>query len=239
MGVSPVTGPDVSRRQLLTAGGATGLAAFGGVGILTRGSRAYTDTSVVQEGRVELEADWRETYNGDVLEDTRASEFETGGALISLGDVMPGDVGTVSVRLRNVSEVTAEPRFSLELTGTAENGVIEPERKAGDDGGNGELQEFLQTKLWYDGGLGGIGVLGGDNAVQDAGEGLLTEDAEGSLAAVAPAIESVSLATLGPGDSVTVSFRWSFDADAAARPVEVAAGDSVTFAFDISAGGEP
>jgi hypothetical protein len=56
---------------------------------------------------------------------------------------------------------------------------------------------------------------------------------------VAPAIEGVSLATLGPGDSVTVSFRWSFDADAAARPVEVAAGDSVTFAFDISAGGEP
>jgi len=206
---------------------------------MTRGSVPYTKTVPVEGG--DLEVDWRETYNGEVLEDTRSeSTYTEDGAVVSLGNVLPGDVGTVSFRLRNPDDddtsTTVTPELSLDLLGTAENGVVDPEREAGDttDGADeGELQDYLETKIWYDEGLATFDVLGGDNATQDAGESLVTSDAEGTLAEVAGAVDAVSLGELSPGDEVTVAFRWEFDSDADSQDVDVTQTDSVSFAFGL------
>jgi len=228
---------------MLTSVGATGLASVGVLGFMTRGSIPYTETVAVEGG--DLEVDWRETYNGEVLEDTRSSNTIKNGAVISLGNVLPGDVGTVSFRLRNPEDAssTVEPLLSLDLLGTAENEVVEPEKAAGDtsDGPDeGELQDFLDTKFWYDQGFMNFDVFGGDNATQDGGESLITSDdgAEGTLADVAGAVNSVSLTPLDPGEEVTVSFRWEFPGDLNInRNIGVTQTDSVTFAFILDTSG--
>ncbi len=218
---------------MLTSVGATGLASVGVLGFTTEGSVRYTVTESVDVDGGTLEVDWRETYNGEVQEDTRSSTED--GAVIRLGNVLPGDVGTVSFRLRNPDSAssTVEPQLTLDLLGTAENEVIEPEEDAGDtsDGPEeGELQDFLNTKLWYDEGLANFEELGGDNATQDMAESLITGDAEGTLAEVADAVDGISLGELSPGDDVTVSFRWEFTDD---QNVGVTQTDSVDFAFGL------
>jgi hypothetical protein len=215
---------------MLTTVGATGLGSVGVLGFSTKDSVRYTKAVPVDGGT--LEVDWRETYNNDVLEDTRTgSRFTSEGAVISLNDVLPGDVGTVSFRLENVSDSTVEPALSLVMTETSENGRIEPEKQDGDESRDtGELQEFIHTELWYDQGLGGFEVFGGDNAVQDVGEDLIVEGAEGTLADVAPEVNNVSLGQLNPDQTVTVSFRWEFKDR---QDVNVTQTDSVGFKFDL------
>ena len=229
----------LTRRKMLTSVGAAGLASVGVLGFMTRRSIPYTKTVAV--AGEDLEVDWRETYNGEVQEDTRSSESTEDGAVIRLGNVLPGDVGTVSFRLRNPEDAssTVEPQLSLDLLGTAENEVVEPEKAAGDtsDGPDeGELQDFLDTKFWYDEGFANFEELGGDNATQDPGESLITSDdgAEGTLAEVAGAVNGVSLDQLSPGDEVTVSFRWEFADDSG---VGVTQTDSVNFAFILDTSG--
>lgn len=221
---------------MLTTVGATGLASVGMLGFMTEDSIRYTETVPVEGGA--LEVDWRETYRSDgeteVREDTRSTEFTSEGAVIELDDVLPGDVGTVSFRLRNPedSASTVESKLSLDLSETAENERIDPENEAGDTTADeGELQDFLDTKLWYDEGLANFDVLGGDNATQDGMESLITGDAEGTLADVADAVDNVSLGELGPGEDVTVSFRWEFDGDVDPRDVGITQTDRVKFAF--------
>lgn len=233
---------DITRRDVLAGVGTTGLAAVAGLGVGTRNTLAYTTTAQMDTGDgFVLDADWRETYNGDVLEDTRASQSETGGAVISLGDVMPGDTGTFSFRLSvepttEGDDVSVEPQLTLNLTETSENGINEPERKAGDDSENtGELQDYLDVKLWYDEGLANYDIFGGDNATQDVDEPLITDDdgAEGTLAEVASAIDGVPLdrkGCLGTDETLTVTFGWEFAEDGTEN---VAQGDGVSFDFEL------
>jgi hypothetical protein len=145
------------------------------------------------------------------------------------------------VRLKRLSgsdgtSPPVDPRLSITLTETAENGYTEPEQVVGDSSPNrGELQDFLDAALWYDTGLANIDAFGADNGVRDIGEALVHEDADGTLATVAGAVDDVSLVPggcLGADETVTVSFGWAFDADAAG--INAAQGDSVTldFVFD-------
>lgn len=230
----------LTRRKMLSTVGATGLASVGVLGFMTRGSVRYTKTVPVEGSS--LEVDWRETYNGEVLENTRTESrfmMKGEGAVIDLEDVLPGDVGTVSFRLRNPEDAdsTLEPKLALVLTETAEKERVDPEDEAGDDStGEGELQDFIDTKLWYDEGLMNFDVFGGDNATYD-GEELIADDAEGTLADVADEpdeVEYVSLGELGPSETVTVSFRWEFDSDADPQDVDVTQTDSVGFAFRLN-----
>ncbi len=228
--------PTLTRRRLLSGLGASGVASLAGFGLLTDGAKGFTNTTTIQSfDGVTLTADWRETYNGTVLEDTTDGLTET-GAVLSLQDVMPGDNGVLSVRLslESTSEddnPDVDPRLTLSLTETAENGLSEPESVVGDDTPDtGELQEFLQTAVWYDGGLANIDVFGANNGVQDFGEGLVADGAEGTLAEVADAVDNVSLTPggcLSVGERVTISLGWSFESDATG--INEAQGDSVVF----------
>lgn len=234
-------GRDFTRRKILGAIGATGVASVAGLGFMTEDSIRYTQTSEVtlqttQQSSFTLEADWRETYNDQVLEDTRAN-VSAEGAVISLSDVLPRDTGTVSVRLTvtDAGDLEVLPELSLTLTGTAENGINEVEQEAGDTDSDGELQNYLDVKLWYDEGLANYDPLGGDNAEQDMGESLISPDAEGTLAEVAAAVDGVALddaGCLGEGDSITVAFGWELTDDADINVVQT---DSVTFDLEITA----
>jgi hypothetical protein len=225
---------NLTRRKILSAVGAVG-AAIGGAGLITEPSLTYAATTTVEVESGTLEVDWRETYNGNVLEDTRSSTYTQDGAVISLGNVLPGDVGTVSFRLRNPQSANSAvtPELSLNLLGTAENGIIDPEAEAGDTTGGadeGELQEYLDATLWYDEGLMTFDILGGDNATREMGESLITSGADGTLADVASAVDDTRLNELSPGEEVTVAFRWEFTDE---RNIGVTQTDSVTFAFNL------
>jgi len=225
------------RRKLLVGLGATSAGAIAGLGVGVEGALPYTDAMALTTGDgFTIEADWRETYNGDVLEDTRAQE-SSDGATISLPNVMPGDSGTFSFRLgvdpdSDSDDISAEPLLSLELTGMKENDITEPERKAGDTTPDeGELQHYLDVKLWFDEGLANFEEFGGDNATQEMGENLIADGAEGTLAQVAQAVDDTELGCLGTDETVTVVFKWELDSEIG----NIIQSDSVTFDFNITA----
>lgn len=224
---------NLTRRKMLSAVGATG-AAVGGVGLITEPSLTYSETTQIEVESGTFEVEWRETYNGEVKEDTREDNYTQSGRVIELPSVLPDDVGTLSFRLTNISGSEAEPRLTLNLASAAENGLAEPEKKAGDtstDGSfsgedfPGELQNHIDVSLWKDTGLLGFDWFGADNATEDFGEPNI---ADGTLKEVAEGVDNESLGTLADGESISVAFRWEF-ADAA--DVNVTQGDSVTFGF--------
>ncbi|MFC7133592.1 MULTISPECIES: hypothetical protein [Salinibaculum] len=225
----------LTRRRVLASLGAAGLASVGGLALATKDAVVVAQTMDVQSD-FDLQADWRETYNGMAIEDTTDSSISetTEGPIISLRDVYPGDNGVLSFELSEVSEneISVEPELGLSVTDRPENGHTEPEEEAGDTTAPGELQEYLQVALWYDSGIGNIDLFGGQNGVQDIGEGLIDPDAEGTLAEVADAINGVSLGCLAPGESVTVSFGWAFESDQ--ENINVTQGDGVDFDFDFT-----
>ena len=239
---------NLTRRKMLSAVGVTG-AAVGGVGIITEPSVTYAETTQIEVESGTFEVEWRETYNGEVKEDTREGNYTESGRVIHLPNVLPGDVGTLSFRLTNISGSEAEPRLSLNLASAAENGLEDPEKEAGDtsrDGNHpnedfpGELQNHIDVSLWEDTGPLGIDWFGADNATQEFGEPNI---ADGTLKEVAKSekteesdktVDDVSLGTLADGESTSVAFRWEF-ADAA--DVNITQGDSVTFGFELNTGG--
>lgn len=226
----------LTRRKMLSSVGVTGLASVGVLGFMTRGSVRYTKTVPV-DGEP-LEIDWRETYNGEVQEDTRSGTELSEDAVIHLTDVLPGDFGTLSFQVRNPEDSgsSSSVTLSLVLAETAENEVVDPERESGDDSSDtGELQDFIETKLWYDEGLMSLDEFGGDNVTHDLGEGTIVE---GTLAEVGGTTEEVDgttedLGTLAPGEEVTVAFRWEFNSDAHSEEVDVTQTDSVNFDLDL------
>jgi hypothetical protein len=231
---------DLTRRDLLATAGVTTVLAASGLTLATDSAVAYPNTMQMYQGSdFTLEADWRETYNDTPLEDTRANATSN-GAVISLGNLVPGDSGTFSFRLGVVPEseddaLSVEPRLSLNLTDTSENGLNDSEREIGDTAGDGgELAENLDVKLWYDQGLADYEVFGGDNAVQDVGEGLVASGADGTLTEVADAVTDVPLdrnGCLDPDETLTISFAWQLDSDVG----NVVQTDSAQFDFEITA----
>jgi hypothetical protein len=239
--------PRLTRRRVLAAVGAAG-AAIGGAGLLTEPSLTYADTTAIEVESGTLEVDWRETYTtgGDqsILEDTlgRTGEFTSEGAVISLGNVLPGDAGTLSFRLTNISTEEVNPQLSLNLERAAENGINEPEEKAGDTSTDGdpqdedfpgELQNDLDASLWEDTGILGIDSFGADNATNDLGEPNI---ADGTLKTVAGSVNGYSLGPLPDGGQVSVAFSWQYTDDGAAD-INQSQGDSVTFGFELATPG--
>ena len=229
---------------MLAGVGATGFVSVGGLTMLTDEAVEFRETMAVS-GPVDLRLDWRETYNGDVLENSTVDEIDRDGPRISLQNVLPGDQGTLSVRVGVDEETDASAlvEFAIPELETAENGATDPERSIdGHDSERGDLQRFLNVKLWYDTGLFGAESLGARNADADVGEAVI---AEGSLPDVASELEDGVALDPSPnelggsdclesGDSVTISLQWQFDANAA--DVNLAQGDSV--AFDLAVQGE-
>ena len=238
-----MTDLDINRRKLLAAIAGTSVATFAGLGYATDDAVRYTRASSHECGADDtLNADWRETYTRDgettLFEDTTAGSGTEPDepSIIQLGDILPGDRGTVSFKLEadrtstNASN-TVTPTLGLNLTETAENGINNPEREAGDTSeNNGELQEYLQVKVWENTGILGFDALGADNLTQDLSEPTI---AEGTLEDVAGDLNGESLgeidATSG-GDSVSVTLRWEFTDSGDINETQT---DSVTFDLNI------
>lgn len=233
---------NISRRDALAGVGAIGAATVAGFGIGSRDGLVYTASAQTESNGILLDVDWRETYNGQVLEDTRSAEWTADGPAISLGDVLPGDTGTFSFRIgvADSEDGPVEPEFSFDLTATPENGINEPEQKAGDDTENdGELQDVVQARFWRDDGLfATLDPLGGDNAEREPTEPLIPEGTEGTLGEVATAFETegpISFDCIEGDETITVSFGWEFPADLDESNINRAQGDGVSFDLPINA----
>lgn len=236
---------NISRRNVLTGVSVTGLSAAAGLAVGPDRAVAFTGSTQVESNAAMLDVEWRETYNGRVVEDTRSADWTGDGPAISLEDVLPGDSGTFSFRI-GIGEPeggSAEPQFAFDLTGTPENGINEPERKAGDTSPNeGELQDVVRAKFWRDDGLfdgffSDLASFGGDNAEHDLGEPLIPGETEGTLAEVAMAFEDegrVSLGCIEGDETVTVTFGWEFAETENGDPNETQ-GDGVSFDLNLLA----
>jgi len=239
----------ITRRRALAGLGASGFAAAGlGFGGLT----LATDPSLAHENSMETDVDgndllfeWVETYNGETIEGPGNVTADPAGMRLSLQNVLPGDAGALGIRMSlqsgQSSPLSVTPYFAFDLHETAENGINEPEEKAGDTTADeGELQEFIDVKIWYDEGLLNVQQLGESNNEQDFGENLIDPNAEGTLAEVADALpSSVDLETADPlrldpqdgtclttDNAVIIAFGWEFPSSA---NVNVTQSDSVSF----------
>ncbi|MFW5920124.1 MAG: hypothetical protein ACOCSF_08070 [Halanaeroarchaeum sp.] len=231
-----MTHSSISRRRLLAAVSGSAVASVAGLALSTGRGRAYTNTMPLQTETVEgLVVDWRETYNGTTLEDTTTTAMPApSGPAISLGNVLPGDAGSLSVRLR------------IETAGSGgdEAAAVEPRLSLSSDAESSPLLEFVDVTVFYDTGLLDIDALGSDNAERDPGEGLVHPGASGTFAEVADALEEgVTLDAsphtpgadcLGSDGSVTVTFGWSFPPDQVG--INDAQGETIEFdlEFDVA-----
>jgi hypothetical protein len=239
---------EINRRRLLAAFGGTGVAALIGLGYATGDSVRYTMTSSHNCGDYTLNAEWRETYTRDgrtaLLENTTASSEENTGTEdtvdsaprnIHLQNVLPGDRGTIAFRLtaeKNTESAddVVTPTLGLNLTGTAENNINDAEREAGDETpSTGELQEYIDIKIWKDTGLLGFNQLGGNNLTHDLGEEMLIED---TLEEVDSRLNGEDLGEIDVtnDESVSVTLRWDFTDDGNINIVQT---DSVNFTLGI------
>ncbi|NGM70738.1 hypothetical protein G6M89_17285 [Natronolimnobius sp. AArcel1] len=227
--------PDRIPRRTVLAGLVGGVSiTTASVALTTDRSQSFTRTTAIATDSVDgLVADWRETYNGATLtplddSDGTASSSEPG---ISVGNVLPGDSGSLSVRLRLESEdssLAVVPSMAFDLA----------------SGESSPLQAFINGSVWYDGGLLGISAFGGDNGEQDLGESLVHPEADGTLEDLAAVFRDGIDLTGTPerlggrclesgGDGVTVTFGWSFPPD---QPnINAAQGDSLEFDLSFDA----
>mgnify|MGYP000270533228 CR=1 FL=1 len=220
-------------------------------------------------GGPDLRIAWYETYNGVYQEDsdrftggpglqpTEASFNESAragrfvdttsdvegeavgaGAVVDLGNVLPGDEGTVVVGLL-ADAADATVWFRLRLDATPENGLVEPERTAGDTSDQvGELQDAVAVSLWYD-----TGSLTGCDGRLNGGESFVTGlstlgDLDGSLVDVADDTEdgiALDFDLLGSGclpanTQQCVGFRWAIP-ESVGNAVQT---DGVSFALEFA-----
>lgn len=158
-----------TRRGVLTALGGVGLAAFAGSGLAGATTPPFSRYTLAQSTEPEgfLRVAWYERYNGVSVEATGnepANATETldpstephyvadaPGAVVSLGNVLPGDSGTVVVGLQAIDadlNVWFRPRIIVD----DENGQNEPELAAEglDTSGVGELGASTDVLFWLD-----------------------------------------------------------------------------------------
>ncbi|MFT4921221.1 MAG: hypothetical protein ACI8XM_000417 [Haloarculaceae archaeon] len=245
--------PGLSRRRVLAGLGAAGSLALG-AGFYTAVTRArpytkYTYAQTDETGGSRLRVAWYESYNGQFLEAqtdstetnaTRVLETETApeyvpeatGPVVSVGNVMPGDTGTLVVGLQVESiaegEEGLEVWFRPTLTDDLENGVNEPERRdpdeddTGDGLSRGELGRAMESNVWRDSGL--VGGVGACDGARGAGE---TPFESGSLVETFEALrEGVQIAPcLGEGERRCFGFEWSLPVE----PNNAVQTDSVAF----------
>jgi hypothetical protein len=224
----------VSRRRIL--------AAVGGVGALYLGADSagavlgdpvelnqrtvngtYAQQNEFTQAPPLIALSWREVVNGQVREDTTDDVAETGGVGLIVDEaVMPGDSGAVTMRAelleRDTETQDAELYLVYRLTETAENGINDPEREAGDTSPNdGELEDYAEVRVWIDDGLlGGDGELSTLPVIGDSpvASGTLAEvdtsQLDGNPSANTGGYQlSVDGETcLSPGATVYVSFEW-------------------------------
>jgi hypothetical protein len=243
---------EFTRRRILAAvaGGAllsSGTAVAMGDGV----SYNRHEQLPTQVDGVELRVDWKEWYNGAVLE-RQDTPVDRSGAqpLIALPGVLPGDSGRVAIGLSTAAEEGQSPPVEVRLRvrefpdEREENGRSEPERKANDTTPNvGELQEHLDVVVWYDSGItvNGSPIYGECDANLGIGD---TELASGTLVDVAspdalgewqvldatPKNDPDQNPCLRPNENMCLGLQWTVPEEVS----NVIQGDSVSFAVDFA-----
>lgn len=258
----------LTRRRILAAVGSTGALYLGvdragaalGLDPVDMNQRTVngtyarsTDWENSEDAPPRIGLAWRETVNGAVTEQTDlTTDGETGGVGLVVDEaVMPGDTGSVTMRARllereDQATANAELYLRFRLSDTSENGIVEPERKAGDTTSDeGELDDIAQIRVWKDDGMfgGGDGELTwedvplvGDTEITDGWQNL--DEVDGSDAFDGGYRLSLGGETcLNPANEPTVyvSFKWEIpEALPSSSPeddINVIQGDSATFQF--------
>jgi len=257
----------VARRELLAAlgVGTFGLGSVAGFG----GQPRYTHYTYAADGDPDdrrVRVAWYERYNG-VFEETQNgtsdpgldetldpatnpayvtdAEFvtEAAGPVITVGDVMPGDDGTLVVGLEVADDlsVPTEPVdiwLQAAIGADSENGINEPEQAAGDTSPtDGELDDEVVVAFWRDG-----APLGSCNGRRDFTERLESPIVPSTPLSVAFAATSDTgdddgqrvLDSVAPGESRCLALEWEFPADTATNRSQ---GDGVV--FDLRFGAVP
>ena len=247
-----------TRRQLL-AGLGGGSLALGGVTCGQRPPRftEYTyaaPSDDTDDGRMRVA--WYETYNGATVGTQAATTdgeealdpvdgpgyvtdatfvTDVSGPVISIGNVMPGDTGTLVVGIEVVDEANAAPLdvyLRAALTGDAENGINEPELIAGDTTtDDGELDESVTVEVWRDG-----SPLGGCDGTRQFGavlEPALIEETtlDAGFAGDVAGDGVLAFDCLSVGELRCVALRWALP-ETTGNEMQ---GDSA--AFDVAFGG--
>lgn len=244
-----------TRRQLLAGLGAGSLGlglGFGWTSLATGRPqfRHYTYAATDGPDARGVRVAWYERYNGVFQEaqagaadpgladatdpDTLPAYTDAGGPVLTVGNVLPGDEGSLVVGLEvsDGEEPAAEPLdiwLQTRLTSDAENGTNGPERAAGDTTPDGDLDEELLVELWRDG-----APLGSCNGRKD-----FTEQLEGPIVARSPVRVGLGPASdvgdgdgqrlfraVAPGESRCVALSWQFPESSATNRSQ---GDSVGF----------
>jgi hypothetical protein len=222
-----------TRRSVLA--GAVGLGAIGatGTGLGLLGRRPYTHYTYAQTvgdtNDAVLRVAWYETYNGQVEETQRGVDSDANatldpaveplyvedapGPIVDLTGVMPGDSGSLVIGLEAVEEA-ARVWFRPTLDATDENGINEPEAKAGDTtAAQGELQDRVSVRIWRDEGVLDSG-FGRCDGRYTSGERQFT-DGQVPLAEVDGLLpDGVELVDcLEPGANYCVGLTWDLPAE--------------------------
>lgn len=254
----------LTRRELL---GAIGLGTLGVGGFaLGRDRPQYTYYTYAAHGDVDdhrLRIAWYERYNGQFREshggtadegfdatldpDTEPAYLaeasfvvDAAGPVVTVGNVLPGDRGTLVVGLEAADDGDFIPEpldvwLQAAVTGDEERGVNGPEAAAGDTAATGELDDELRVELWRDGSP--LGSCDGEQDFIEDFEAPLVPQAPLSVAFAgsAPAGSDTGLLAiegLQPGESRCVALAWTFPEATATNRSQ---GDSV--AFDVRFGG--
>jgi len=256
---------DLTRRKLL---GGMGLGALGlGAGnVLARDHPAYTHYTYASPGDLDdrrLRVAWYERYNGRYQENQagaanatldesldpdgltayiRDATFVTDstGPVVAVGNVLPGDEGTLVVGLDVVEDgdVVAEPLdvwLHATVTADEENGRVGPERRDGDTtDDDGELDDEVTVELWRDGSP--LGSCNGRTEFDEALEGPIVprapiREALGPTTPVGSASGTRVFSGLSPGATRCLALDWEFPVETATNRAQ---GDSVSFAVTVA-----
>ena len=257
----------LTRRELLAGIGA-GALGFWGLSLVEASPEfhyyTYAADGDVDDRRVRVA--WYERYNGAFQEshdgtvdpgfdatldsDTvpayiDEATYVTGvtGPVLSIGNTLPGDEGTLVVGLEVVGDgdFVAEPLdiwLQAQLTTDDENEITGPEQAAGDvTAADGELDDQVVVELWRDG-----APLRSCNGQRD-----FLERLEGPIVAHSPLsvafgpesdISDVDgqrvIQSLDPGQTRCITLSWSFPQSTATNAAQ---GDNAT--FDLAFAGVP
>lgn len=256
-----------TRRELLAGIGLGTLGTYGTT--LSRGQPRYTHYTYAADGDPDdrrIRVAWYERYNG-VFQETQAGTDDPGfdttldpdsapeyvteatfvtdveGPVLTVGNVLPGDRGTLVVGIEVADDDTLVPEpvdvwLRAGIDADTENGINGPEQAAGDTSGtNGELDDELVVELWRDGAP--LGSCNGRRDFTEALEGSIVEPAPVSVAFgpasdVGDADGRRVLTSLDPGQSRCIAVQWTLPIESATNRSQ---GDGVV--FDLRFGAVP
>lgn len=205
-----------TRRRLLGfVGGAAavGVAGASSVAAAELGAIPATEQASIHVNHgTALDVRWAHRDDRSGRRRSRADVNDANGAIpLHLEGVMPGDAGRLVTNVTPRGESLAVT-LSVTLTENRENGLTEPEAKAGDAAADGgELADALDVAVWYD-----TGVLAGVGHSDGHREPTETTLSEGSLTDVAETLTREPVGGSGalPADhTVPVTLAWQLPSD--------------------------